>query len=345
MLYKSNLWRITLDTNPEDCNYHCIMCEEHSPYSNYKDRLFKECGVKRRVMDRGLLSKIFCEAAGAGVKEVIPSTMGEPLLYEGIDDFYSLARKYALKVNLTTNGSFPRRSIDEWVKVIVPSTSDVKISINGANKDTSQSIMRGSDFDKQISNIKSLVAYRNEYYKNTGVYCSVTLQLTFMQNNMEQLSDIIAMAAALDIDRVKGHHLWAHFSEIKHLSIKDSDESVAQWNGCVEKALLAQKEHLRKNGKEVRLENIMPLTAGASTLGDDYECPFLGKELWISATGVISPCCAPSELRETLGCFGNIKDISLEDVIKSAQYQVLLATYKDCDLCKTCNMRRPPCKA
>jgi hypothetical protein len=27
-------WRITFDTNPDDCNLHCIMCEEHSPYSD-----------------------------------------------------------------------------------------------------------------------------------------------------------------------------------------------------------------------------------------------------------------------------------------------------------------------
>ena len=26
-------WRITFDTNPDDCNLHCIMCEDHSPYS------------------------------------------------------------------------------------------------------------------------------------------------------------------------------------------------------------------------------------------------------------------------------------------------------------------------
>src|SRR5207253_2951864 len=24
-------WRITFDTNPDTCNLHCVMCEEHSP--------------------------------------------------------------------------------------------------------------------------------------------------------------------------------------------------------------------------------------------------------------------------------------------------------------------------
>ena len=26
-------WRITFDTNPDDCNLQCLMCEEHSPFS------------------------------------------------------------------------------------------------------------------------------------------------------------------------------------------------------------------------------------------------------------------------------------------------------------------------
>jgi hypothetical protein len=36
---KQQLWRITLDTNPEDCNLQCVMCEEHSPHSTFIDEL------------------------------------------------------------------------------------------------------------------------------------------------------------------------------------------------------------------------------------------------------------------------------------------------------------------
>lgn len=30
-------WRITFDTNPDDCNLSCIMCEEHSIYSKSQE--------------------------------------------------------------------------------------------------------------------------------------------------------------------------------------------------------------------------------------------------------------------------------------------------------------------
>ena len=36
MTPKLGPWRITFDTNPDDCNLRCIMCECFSPYSPVK---------------------------------------------------------------------------------------------------------------------------------------------------------------------------------------------------------------------------------------------------------------------------------------------------------------------
>lgn len=337
---ENKIWRITLDTNPEDCNYHCIMCEEHSRYSNFKERL-KASGTSRRLMPVDWLDRIFEQAHKLGIREVIPSTMGEPLLYKGIDRFYQLAAQYGMTVNLTTNGSFPGKSLEEWSRIIVPQTSDVKVSINGATRDVSESIMVGSRYERQIEGIKALVQERDRVFAENGHYCSITMQLTFMQCNMHQLADIVRLASELDVDRIKGHHLWTHFDEIKKLSMKESPESIARWNGYVDEALEAQDKFRKKNGEKIRLENIAYLEQDKGTsVPEESECPFLNRELWVSATGKISPCCAPDNLRATLGDFGNIKDMTLQEVVASPIYQDLVANYKQKDLCKTCNMRR-----
>ena len=337
-----NIWRITLDTNPEDCNFHCIMCEEHSKYTDFKQRLFEKTGIKRRLMPESWLENIFKEAKELGVREIIPSTMGEPLLYKHFERILELCKKYDIKLNLTTNGSFSGKKIDEWAKLIIPITSDIKISINGATKQTSESIMEGSNFDKQLANVKALVKYRNEYFEQTGYYCRITFQLTFMQNNMHELVDIVKLAARLDIDRIKGHHLWTHFKEIENLSFKYSKESIEKWNKLVEKAKEAQEIYRKPNGEKIIFENIYPLDFEESKeVPEEYECPFLKKELWISATGKISPCCAPDELRDTLGDFGTYPETKLKDVITSDIYLDLCENYKQKPLCKTCNMRVP----
>jgi glycosyltransferase involved in cell wall biosynthesis/MoaA/NifB/PqqE/SkfB family radical SAM enzyme len=336
------LWRITLDTNPEDCNLQCVMCEEHSPFSTY---IREKLGGKRRRMPKEWLEPIFQQAKELGITEIIPSTMGEPLIYKHFAHFVELCYKYGLKMNLTTNGTFPKtteKSVTEWANLIVPITSDVKISWNGATAETSQKVMLGIDFEQTIENVREFVRVRNEHFERTGYYCRLTFQLTFMQNNMHELAEIIKLAAQLGIDRVKGHQLWAHFAEIKELSMKANLNSIAQWNNYVAEAYQAQEKYRKPNGEKVMLENIIPLqTQEDKEVPEHYQCPFLNQELWISASGKISPCCAPDELRNTLGDFGNIETTTIEEVLKSKTYQNLVKNYRQIPLCKTCNMRKP----
>ena len=336
------LWRVTLDTNPEDCNLSCTMCEEHSPFSTYiKEKL----GGKHRRMPKEWLEPIFKQAKKIGVTEMIPSTMGEPLIYKHFAHFVELCYKYNIKMNLTTNGTFPRtteKTVTEWAKLIVPVTTDVKISWNGATAETSQKVMLKINFEEAVANIKEFIRIRDEHFKKTGYYCRVTFQLTFMQNNMHELADIVKLAAELGVDRVKGHQLWAHFDEINHLSMKATPESILQWNKYVGQANKAQEKYRKQNGEKVILENIIPLQKNDNKeIPESYECPFLEKELWVSATGKISPCCAPDEQRNTLGDFGNIENTSIEEVLQSDNYQNLVKNYKKHPLCKTCNMRKP----
>ena len=337
-----SLWRITVDTNPEDCNLKCIMCEEHSPYSNFIPELYKETGVMRRRMKFETVEAIFRQADKLGVREIIPSTMGEPLLYDGIERIFELSKQSGIKINLTTNGTFPRLGAKEWAKLIVPNTTDIKISWNGATKHTAERVMLGLNFDRVTDNVKELISYRNEYFAQTGYYCRITFQLTFMQNNMHELTDIIRLAAGLGVDRVKGHQLWAHFDEIKGLSMKATRESATQWNEYVNEAYKARGTYRKPDGEMVILENIIPIREKEELeLPENYECPFLNKELWISATGVISPCCAPDKLRKSLGNFGNIEEIKIQEVLSSPAYRELAENYKKHSLCKTCNMRKP----
>lgn len=336
------LWRITIDTNPEDCNLKCIMCEEHSPYSDFIPTLYRETGVKRRRMKLETVEDIFLQAEKLGVTEIIPSTMGEPLMYKGIEGIFELSQNHGIKINLTTNGTFPKLKVEDWAKLIVPNTTDVKISWNGATAETAERVMHRLNFNQVLENVKKFIAERDKLFTENGWYCRITFQLTFMQNNMHELADIVKLAAELGVDRVKGHQLWAHFEEIKSLSMKATEVSVANWNEYVKQAYEAQENYRKPNGEKVILENIIPLHENQTDeVPEEYECPFLSKELWISATGKISPCCAPDNLRKVLGDFGNISTSSIEEVLQSPQYNELVNNYKTKPLCKSCNMRKP----
>ena len=98
----------TFDTNPDTCNLRCVMCEEHSPHSPLQS-VRRRQGRPHRLMPIELVRKVVAEAAAAGgLREIIPSTMGEPLLYEHFEDILALCPQYGVRLNLTTNGTFPR---------------------------------------------------------------------------------------------------------------------------------------------------------------------------------------------------------------------------------------------
>jgi radical SAM protein with 4Fe4S-binding SPASM domain len=163
-----------------------------------------------------------------------------------------------------------------------------------------------------------------------------------MTINMHEIKGIIKLAAELGIDRIKGHHLWTHFPELEQLSYLKDDITMNQWNDVVSVAYKAIDDYKRKDGSKIRLENFQTISALSSgAIPSDHICPFLGKELWISATGKISPCCAPDKLRNQLGDFGNIADTSIQHVLISEQYQDLVKNYNTKELCRKCTMRKP----
>lgn len=334
-------WRITFDTNPDDCNLHCVMCEEHSPFSGSQAKR-RGAGQAPRRMSMDLVRRVLAEAVPRGLREVIPSTMGEPLLFAGMEELIQICSIYGIRLNLTTNGTFPRLGARAWAERLVPITSDVKLSWNGAKKVTHEAIMLGARWEEVLDNVRSFVEVRDEHAAGGGNRCQVTFQLTFLESNVDELVDIVRLAAALGVDRVKGHHVWAHFSELEAVSMRRNVESIARWNAAVEAARRAAQDHVLPSGRHVLLENIFPLDGAASMdLAPGGHCPFLGREVWVSAEGRFDPCCAPDARRRTLGEFGNLDRVGLGDVWDGEDYRALLASYSSRSLCRGCNMRRP----
>eukprot|EP00435_Cladocopium_sp_Y103_P036049 s8_g9.t1 len=345
-------WRITFDTNPDDCNLHCDMCEGFSQYSTVKA---ERKGLDPRRMPFELVEKVLTEFVDLHLKssgdstalEVIPSTMGEPLLYEHFEQMLSLIQQEdkrlkdqglpGLRLNLTTNGTFPKLGAERWAPKVLPITSDIKISWNGATKGTQESIMRGQKFEDVLENVKVLVSERDALAKAGGNFCRLTFQLTFLEENYREIPDIIRLAAELGVNRVKGHHLWSHWKEMDGRSMKRDADAASRWNKMVPLA----EEIADANGVLLEGIHVIPETA-AEDLAPGAPCPFLAKEVSVAADGRFNVCCAPNDQRLQLGYFGNLGENSLEEILSGEPYQSLLSTYSTCALCQGCNMRRWP---
>jgi len=62
--------RITFDTNPDDCNFSCIMCEQHSEFSPHQ-KARKEAKIRRRRMDFDIMKQVVTEVAPLGLQEIV----------------------------------------------------------------------------------------------------------------------------------------------------------------------------------------------------------------------------------------------------------------------------------
>jgi len=334
-------WRITFDTNPDDCNLKCVMCEEHSPHSHRQSERIA-CGHNARRMNIQVLEQVLDELKDSPPSELIPSTMGEPLLYEHFDRILELCQSYKIRLNLTTNGTFPRRGARAWAASILPIASDVKISFNGITTEIQESVMRNSHLATVLGNIRIFIAMRDDLAQSGGNYCSITLQLTFLEQNLVEIPEIIRLAATLNVDRVKGHHLWVHFPEMRDQDLRRSPDSVARWNKTVAECHSIVAHNPRPNGVAVKLEHFIPLQFNQQqNVAVESECPFLGREAWINHAGRFDPCCAPDGLRKTLGSFGEVQQTGFLSIWNGGQYGKLVTEYKNQDLCKNCLMRKP----
>lgn len=280
---KTDFWRITLDTNPDTCNLNCIMCEDHSPYAD-SAKVRKQQGRLRSNMDKAMLERIIRDAAKMGIKEVIPSTMGEPLLYRHFDVFLDLCHELGLSLNLTTNGTFPspvkHQNVEYWASRIVPIGSDVKISWNGASEETHRKIMLGAQLSEHIDNAKRFIAVRDKWADSH--YCSMTMQLTFLRSNIEEIPAMLDLAIELGFDRIKGHQLWAHFDEITNENLRNDIIFAERWNQVVHHCQQRVKAHNKNALRPFKLENFAELHLdNLDDIAPNGHCPFLGKEIWI----------------------------------------------------------------
>ena len=200
--------------------------------------------------------------------------------------------------------------------------------------------LRGPDGEE--GDVRNAGRVRDAHAAGGGNRCRVTFQLTFLEANVAELADVVRLAVELGIDRVKGHHLWAHFDEIEGQSMRRDPEAVRRWNDAVRAAREAAAERPLPNGRHILLDNVFPLDEDAKDdLAPGGPCPFLGREAWISAEGRFDPCCAPDAQRRTLGDFGNLHERGLMEIWNGERYRTLVDTYRSRALCLGCNMRRP----
>ncbi len=292
-------------------------------------------------MSPELAANVLLERRGTPLSEVIPSTMGEPLLWSGLDALVDLCRDLHLALNVTTNGTFPGRGAEAWAERLVPVACDVKISWNGATPRTAEAIMQGSSFEGAVAGVRTLVAVRDERARSGGRRCRVSFQVTAQEANVGELPDIVRLAASLGVDRVKVNQIQPRLPRLEALSLRRSADAIRRWNAAVVEMHAAATEARLPSLGHVLLENVVPLSPDPSAPAPRGPCRFIGREAWLHADGRFAPCPNPAAARGELGDFGAVPGRSLGEIWRSDEFRAFVERHEEHPVCRACAFRRP----
>lgn len=265
--------RLTLLTNPDICNLHCPLC-----FLNQR-RVPTGLGEMPIEVARHFIEKY------AGVREVIPSTMGEPLLYSHFEELLELCGSLGIPLNLTTNGSFPKRwGSDEGMKRLLLACSDIKVS--ALSYETG-----GLPEDEWKANVEKLLDVRRLLLEgdSSQAVAAVSLQVTLHRENADSASELLRWAERVGISRIK----WNPVVFLDCAS-RELQERFALPEGAVER--------LRKDlhSDRVRCEGSLYFegqdgscaVSGKDCDGKSSECPF-ADEVWVWPDGHEDHCPNP----------------------------------------------------
>jgi MoaA/NifB/PqqE/SkfB family radical SAM enzyme len=290
-------------------------------------------------MDPALALRVLEERSGSPLAQVIPSTLGEPLLWSGMDELLRACARLGLLVNVTTSGAFPGRGAAAWAEALLPVACDVKVSWNGATAATAEAIMSGLSFRAAVEDLRAFLAVRDRLAARLGRRPTVSLQVTAQEANVAELADIVRLAARLGVDRVKLNHLQPWFPHLETRSLRRSPDAIARWNAAAAAALAAAEEVRLPSGARVLVQNAVPLRPDPADPAPMGPCPFAGREAWIHWDGRLAPCPSPAAARGELGDFGSVADAPLGELWQAPAFRRLAARSPEHPVCSACRFR------
>ena len=231
-------------------NRDCVLDSENARLANSNGERFSDCDKERNCnkerralgmgempfeVARAAIEKYAAERDASGkrlLREVIPSTMGEPLLYSHFDELLELCGALGLPLNLTTNGTFPGKWVrEECLAKLLCACSDIKVSylaseqFGGWKANVEKLVrlrdkLRGNAYSAGVASCakvgcagtadvecaeiaKSRIAESRSAGTAKSRIATVSLQVTLHKKNLQEVPALEEWATAIGIDRIK----------------------------------------------------------------------------------------------------------------------------------------------
>ena len=268
-------------------------------------------------------------------EEFHPTVKGEPLATPYFQEMLVTMERYGVRLNLTTNGTLLTESV---MREIVPFLRDVKVSFDGARKETFEAIRKDAKFEDVVANIRTATRVRDEYIALYGtepefLRPSVTIQAVLMTTNISELPAMVELGSELGVDRVKGFNLMVLDPSFLQYSLVFDQERA--------NFFIRQAQALAKTlGLQTKYQEPFDLSRNIFTYEDKRArkrpCEFLWQQINIETDGSVTPCCHPKA-----PVMGNVYEYDIKTIWNNEMYRDIRASLNSdlpWECCQHCAM-------
>lgn len=301
-----NIYPIEIEISPSGaCNHRCVFCA------------VDYIGYQPDFLDKDVILRDIAQMSQNGLKSVICSGEGEPLLNQNMPDIANGIKACGVDVAMSTNGVlFTKEKANDCLKAF----TWVRFSVASMEGRSYDEIQRGKagDLERVKENLSDIV----EVKRNQGLKTTLGVQCLLMPNNADQLLDMARQLREIGVDylTVKPYSQHLHSENTFQIDYNQMMELEQEVKGYSTEDFAV---YFRANAmKKVHHDKCYQQC---------YGLPFMTH---IDAKGNVWPCVAHIGTKEF--CYGNIYEQPFEEIWEGKNRQEVIRKLNLLDINKVC---------
>ena len=300
------IYPIEIEISPSGaCNHRCVFCAVD--YIGYQPNFLKKDIILRDI------SKMSTK----GLKSVICSGEGEPLLNKDMPDIAKAVKSYGVDIAMSSNGVLFTKEI---ANDCLGAFTWIRFSIASMKETSYDKIQRGKarDLDKVKENLQEAVRIKRDKKLRT----TLGVQCLLLPDNLSDISDMAKQLCEIGIDylTIKPYSQHLHSKntfQINYQELLALEQEVKEFE-TDDFAIYFRAEAMKKMHHKKCYQQC-------------YGLPFMTH---IDAKGNVWPCVA-HVAQEGL-CYGNIYEQTFEEIWEGTRRQEVVQKLSELDINKVC---------
>jgi radical SAM protein with 4Fe4S-binding SPASM domain len=314
------------------CNLACKMC-----LVRYRPKLGRKSGAMCVHTFRDVVDAL------PDLRKLTLQGLGEPLLAPDFFQMVEYATAREIDTGFNTNGTFLTSEASE--RLVCLGVDWLHVSLDGATKETYESIRDGSDFGLVTRNIRALVGTKRRFGAERP---TVRIVFVAMRRNLRELPVLVQLAAEWGVDSVWVQNLSHSFGDTdpsgSYMEIRRFAEREALWQGqyAQAEAVFDEARELGDRlGLELRLPRLREPEAPAPLPGG-VGCHWPFESAYVTHNGNVQPCCMVMGADRAV--LGSLEEAGFAEIWSSEPYEDFRAGLRPGgdapEVCKGCSLYR-----